>query len=133
MANEFVWLYIIIFLTIPLVRILPRIIRKIRERQPIQQEYSEETTRHWNVQNTQEPTKSTKLQSNDMMILGQMIAGAKTFESIQKYTGLPSEKLDAALQDLESRQMIRVEHKQGMLGQKVELHPTSKGLREFHN
>ena len=94
---------------------------------------SDDSTRSWNVHSVPEPTVSAESRDSDMLILGQMIAGVKTFENLKKYTGLSDEKLDSILQDLESRQMIRVGHKQGIMGPKVELHPTGKGLREFHN
>ncbi len=125
------WLYLAVFLAIPLVRVLPRIIRKLKSEYPGEEEYSK--AGGWNVRTTQRPDESLGPQNNDMLILGQMIAGAKTFEAIQKHTRLSDKRLDAELQDLESRGMIRVEQKQGLLGPRVEIHPTSKGLREFHN
>lgn len=134
MANEFVWLYVAVFLAIPLVRILPRIIRRLRGGYPASEGYSDKTAQRWRVQTTQKADgPQARPQSDEMLILGQMIGGAKTFEAIRKYTQLSDKKLDEGLQDLESKGMIRVEHKQGLLGPKVEIHPTSKGLREFHN
>ena len=126
------WMYLAIFLAIPLVRILPRILRMVRGERPDGGGYSGEA-KGWNVQTAQRPDERPGRQGNDMLILGQMIAGAKTFEAIQRHTHLSDKRLDAELQNLESRGMIRVEQRQGLTGPKVEIYPTSKGLREFHN
>lgn len=141
LEQNFAWLYIVIFLAIPLARILPRVIRKIKNGQSIQGSYSE-TTKNWNVTHTEpqssdssqtEPQRSAKSQTGDMQVLGQLIAGASTFEGIQKYTGIATEKLDKILQDLESTEMITVNHKQGLFGAKIQIRPTSRGVRAFHN
>ena len=170
MEESYAWLYIVIFMMIPLLRIMPRIIRKVRGQQMQQQQRPmgssgrygydgagpaadaantrNKTTRDWNVKSTSDiddtskgqesrddavDTASSRHQTSDMHVLGQMIAGAKTFETIQKYTGISTQKLDKTLQDLEARKLIVVKQKQGVLGVKVELYPTSKGVREFHN
>lgn len=68
-----------------------------------------------------------------MQILGNMIAGDRTFESIQKHTRLDAKRLDSILQDLEKRSLIRVEHRRRLMGMRVELHVTNRGRREFRN
>jgi len=134
LANEFLWLYVAVFLAIPLVRVLPRIIRRLRGGYPASGGYADKAAQRWGVQATHGADgPQARPQSDEMLILGQMIGGAKTFEAIRKYTQLSDRRLDAGLQDLESRGMIRVERRQGLLGPRVEIHPTSKGLREFHN
>jgi len=65
--------------------------------------------------------------------LGALNRGSKSFESIQKNTGLDSQDLDAILEDLEKNGLMKVVHKQGMLGPKTELLPTDKGFKEYYS
>ncbi len=76
-------------------------------------------------------TSETKPESKDMMVLGQINRGYKTFGEVRKTTGLDSEELNSILEDLEKRGLMRVEQTKGLLGIKVELLPTEKGYREY--
>ena len=72
-----------------------------------------------------------KPESKEMMVLGQINRGYKTFAEIRKKTGYDSEELNSILEDLENRGLMKVHKKQGLMGIKVELLPTEKGYREY--
>ncbi len=76
-------------------------------------------------------SKETTPESKDMMVLGHINRGYKTFNEIRKRTGFDSKELNSILEDLESRELIKVQKKQGMLGIKVELIPTEKGYLKY--
>ncbi len=75
--------------------------------------------------------EEAKPESKEMMVLGQINRGYKTFGEIRKTTGLNSEEINSILDDLEKRGLMRVEQKKGLVGIKVELLPTEKGYREY--
>ena len=132
---NFSWIYLVIFLAIPLARIIPRILARKRmknspsqtiQERPIQpdfNEYARKSTEHVNPQK-----ESSKPQTKDRLVLGELNRGAKTFENIQKNTGFTNEELDAILQNLEEKGMLNVQQKQGLFGTKIELHLTDKGI-----
>ena len=72
-------------------------------------------------------------QTDEMIVLGAMHRGAKTFVSIQKKTGMETSSLNKALENLEGRQMIRVVTRKGLMGTKVEVYPTDKGFRSYYS
>lgn len=74
-----------------------------------------------------------KSQTKNMLVLGALNRGAKTFESIQKDTGLENQELDKVLQDLEKNGLLSVRQKQGVFGTKTELFPTDKGFKEYYS
>ena len=76
-------------------------------------------------------SKETKPESKEMMVLGQINRGYKTFSEIRKKTGFGSEDLNSILEDLEKRGLMKMQKKNGLLGIKVELLPTEKGYLEF--
>ena len=138
---NFSWIYIIIFLAIPLARIIPRLLAKrgigTRFIQPQQPKPFEPSF----VKPAQEPqsesfeprTDPSKPQSKNDLVLGALNRGSKSFESIQKNTGLDNQDLDAILEDLEKNGLMKVVHKQGMFGPKTELLPTDKGFKEYYS
>ncbi len=75
--------------------------------------------------------ESAKPQTKDMLVLGELYKGVKTFENIKKNTGFSSDELNLILEDLEKHDMMRVEQKNGILGPKVELHATEKGFKKY--
>jgi predicted HTH transcriptional regulator len=75
--------------------------------------------------------EEAKPESKEMMVLGQINRGYKTFGEIRKTTGLNSEEISSILGDLEKRGLMKVEQKKGLVGIKVELLPTEKGYREY--
>ena len=138
---NFSWVYLIIFLAIPLARIIPRILAKkgigVKSPQTIQENQFETDHGEYLQKPQIEPTKpqieSTKPQTKNNLVLGALNRGSKTFEDIQKNTGLSNSELDVILEDLENNGMMKVVHKQGMLGPKTEILPTDKGFKEYYS
>jgi len=131
---NFSWIYLIIFLAIPLSRIIPRLLAKkgigVKTSNRIQKEPFQLDSNEM----TQKPQiESSKPQTKNMLVLGALNRGSKTFEHIQKNTGLDDKELDAILEDLENNGMLKVEQKQGLFGSKTELYPTDKGFKEYYS
>lgn len=138
---NFSWIYIIIFLAIPLARIIPRILAKkginigrpptIQEKQfqPGFDEYSQKPPK----ESFESQMESSKPQSKNNLILGVLNRGSKSFESIQRNTGLDEKDINAILEDLEKNGLLKVVQKQGMFGPKTELYPTDKGFKEYYS
>ena len=138
---NFSWIYIIIFLAIPLARIIPRILAKRgigksfiqpQQEKPFEPSFVKPAQEH--PSESFEPrTDPSKPQSKNDLVLGALNRGSKSFESIQKNTGLDNQDLDAILEDLEKNGLMKVVHKQGMFGPKTEIHPTDKGFKEYYS
>ena len=132
MATDFSWIYLLIFLIIPLTRIIPRIIAKRR-----MQSNSSQTIQERQFQPSFKPyskpaqSRSEKPQTKEMRVVHELNIGSRTFENIQKNTGLDAKELDSILSGLEKNGMLKVRQKQGMLGPKIELYLTDKGFKEF--
>jgi len=134
MDPDFSWIYLLIFLMIPLARIIPRLLARrkmknnttqtIQEKQfqPSFDEYSEKPQREF-----------SKPQTKNMLVLGELNKGSKTFENIQKNTGLNNKDLETILEDLEKDGMLKIHEKQGLFGTKIELYPTDKGFKEYYS
>ena len=147
MEADFSWMYLIIFLMIPLARILPRILKKLKsgnsESQEIPQRqfesnfnrYEDQSDNQFESNSTeyQEPPKSSKPQTKNMLVLGELHRGVKQFENIQKNTGLTTEELDSILEDLENNGLMKAQQKSGLFGMKTELVPTDKGFKEYYS
>ncbi len=148
MEADFSWIYLIFFLMIPLARIIPRVLAKMRNKnsstQTIQEEqFGPNINKHYEEPQSEfsKPEREfpntqrefSKPQTKNMLVLGELHRGSKTFESIQRNTGLNNKELDAILEDLEKKDMLKVQHKQGLLGTKIELHPTEKGFKEYYS
>ena len=147
MEADFSWIYLIIFLMIPLARILPRVLKKLKsgnsESQDIPQRqfesnfnrYEDQSDNQFESNSTeyQEPPKSSKSQTKNMLVLGELHRGVKQFENIQKNTGLTTEELDSILEDLENNGLMKAQQKSGLFGMKTELIPTDKGFKEYYS
>ena len=135
---NFSWIYIIIFLAIPLARIIPRLLAKRgigkNFSQPAEEKQFESgfVENRFNVQERSEMEPS-KPQSKNELVLGALNRGSKTFENLQKNTGLDSQELDSILEYLEKNGFLKVVHKQGLFGPKTELYPTDKGFKEYYS
>ena len=135
------WVYLIIFLAIPLARIIPRILSKygigkstastIQEKQFQSgfDEYSQKPP----MESSEPQMNTSKPQTKNNLVLGVLNRGSKTFENIQKNTGLNNAELDAILEDLEKNGLMKVVHKQGMFGPKTEIVPTDKVFKEYYS
>ena len=139
--NGFVWIYLI-FLLIPLSRILPRLIKKWKlknsgiTQQQVDTQFqisnntvSESSRDTFRVQ----PQIESKPKSTDMLVLGELNHGTKNFDVLQKKLGLDNETLNSVLEDLENQRLIRVEQRQGLFGSKVELYPTEDGVKKYYS
>ena len=78
---------------------------------------------------TRDPSKP---KTKDMLVLGELHNGTKNFEGVKKNTAIDTDELNSILEDLEKRDLIRVEQKKGLFGTKVELYATEKGFREYY-
>jgi hypothetical protein len=133
------WQWIFVFFVILMViRIVPRL---LKQRKMDIQRSSGVTTEQpfFNKSHEQSFVKEvkdqsfaeTKPESKDMLVLGQIVRGYKTFDEIRKKTGFDSKDLNTILEDLEQRELMKVQQKKGLIGIKVELIPTEKGYREY--
>ena len=147
MEADFSWMYLIIFLMIPLARILPRILKKLKsgnsESQEIPQRqfesnfnrYEDQSDKQFESNSTEytELPKSSKPQTKNMLVLGELHRGVKQFEDIQKNTGLTTDELNSILEDLENNGFMKAKQKSGLFGMKTELVPTDKGFKEYYS
>jgi len=125
----------LIFLIIPLSRLLPRLLRRAGLIPPkpaqtlvrgqIEQSSGDTVQEH--------AGESPRPQTKKMLILGELNRGTKSFERIKKNIGIENNELNSILKDLEKRGLIRVEQKQGPFGAKIELYATKKGRQEFYS
>ena len=79
------------------------------------------------------PNEIPTRQTNDMLVLGELNKGTKQFDKIQKNTNLDVNELESILEDLQRQGLMRVEHKKGPFGTKVELHSTEKGFDKYYS
>jgi DNA-binding HxlR family transcriptional regulator len=75
----------------------------------------------------------TRPETKDMLVLGELNRGVKSFEKMQKIIGLKRDELISILDDLEKRGLMRVEEKKGPFGPKVELYATDNGFKEYYS
>ena len=152
------WLIYLVFLAIPLARIVPRILSRraradygARMRDTGADRVSSDgrgtgASESWGASAGTDPSaNSTRTgrtpaadqrrpsgkdtgMSNEMSVMGSMHRGARTFEAIQKKTEMDAAVLERVLERLEAQKMITVVQKQGLFGVRVELHPTGKGF-----
>ena len=137
MTEHFYWIWGIFFI-IPFISIIRRYLRKRNT-----QNFSKSSEQYHEMQfqtnsskietprrNLLEP--ETKSETKDMQVFEVLNYGAENFEKIQKITGLEHDELVSILEDLEKRGMMKVEEKSGLLGSKIELYPTKKGIKEYY-
>jgi len=138
MTEHFYWIWAI-FLIIPLVSIIKRYLRKCN-----MPNFNKSSEKRYEMQfktnsskietprrNLLEP--EPKSETNDMQVFEALNHGAENFEKIQKITGLEHDELVSILEDLEKRGMMKVEEKSSLLGSKIELYPTKKGIKEYYS
>ena len=135
MSDHFYWIWLI-FLMIPLVRVIQRYVRKRND-----PDYYTSSEKRVEMQlektstNTiEKPTRNlTRPETKDMLVLGELNRGVKSFDKIQKIIGLKRDELISILDDLEKRGLMRVEEKSGPFGPKVGLYATDKGFKEYYS
>lgn len=143
-VDDFQWIYLIFFL-IPLARILPRVIRKWRnkgmeenqfnqnfqktEQMPNSFETPKSFERSQSFEKPRSPDKSLEL---DMQVLAEINNGVRDFNQIQKNIGMDNQELEKILTDLENKGLMKIVKKSGLMGSKVEIHPTENGFKKFY-
>ncbi len=134
MSDHYYWIWII-FLIIPLMRIVQRIYRK-RHMENYTETPAKNPQMHFETNPSDiiedPPQNLTKHDTTDMLVLGALNRGSNNFKKLQKVTGLEREELISILEDLEKRDLMRIEQKSGLLGHKIELYATDKGFQEYY-
>ncbi len=143
MAQDgFGWIYLVFFLIIPLSRIIPQIIRRMKNKNyniadhtiqnthPMDNEITESIPKRFYKEDIPNEMNQHSL---EMLVLGEINKGVRNFNSIQKNLRIDTEKLDGVLQNLENDGLMKVQNKQGVFGTKIELIPTEKGVKKFYS
>ena len=154
--GEFFWIYLIFF-AIPLARIIPRLIRKWqnKDKSSTQKQFNQNLQK-WEQKSSERQDSFEKIKSfettesfekpkssdipesfekpimKDMKVLGEINRGVKDFNQIQKNVNISNEELEEILKNFEDEGLMRVIKKEGVIGGKIELHPTEKGFRKFN-
>ena len=138
MTEHFYWIWAIFFI-IPFISIIRRYLRK-RNTQNLSKssEQYHEMQFQTNSSKIETPRRNLlepepKHETKDMQVFEVLNHGAGNFEKIQEITGLKHDELVSILEDLEKRGMMKVEEKSGLLGSKIELYPTKKGIKEYYS
>ena len=154
MEENYSWIYLLIFLIIPLARILPRILKRAGLKQNIStrpdnprenffQESSPDRFQKSSPENFQESSPdnfeesprreefSTKNWSKEKIVLGLLLTDISKFEELQKRANLSTNNLDTILQDLEKKRLMMPVEKSGPFGKSIQLKITEKGAAEF--
>ena len=154
MEENYSWIYLLIFLIIPLARILPRVLKRVglkqntstrpeSARENFFQESSPDNFQESSPDNFQEsspdnfqesPRKeefSTKNWSKEKIVLGLLMTNISKFEELQKRANLSTNNLDTILQDLEKKRFMMPVEKSGPFGKSIQLKITEKGAAEF--
>ena len=138
MEPNYSWIYLLIFLIIPLARVLPRILRRAglkpniatRPETPRGNFFKEPPSDNF----TESPMIeefSTKNWSKEKIVLGLLMTNISKFEELQKRGNLSVNNLDRILQELERRGCMKPVEKSGPFGKSIQLKITEKGVREF--
>ena len=148
MEENYSWIELLIFLIIPLARIVPRILRRAGLKENIsarpesprgnffQESSSPDTFRESSSSdNFQESPRreefSTKNWPKEKIVLGLLLTNITKFEEIQKKGNLSTNNLDTILQDLEKKGLMQPVEKTGPFGKSIQLRITEKGAAEF--
>ncbi len=135
MEKIIAWIALLAIFAIPLASMVPRMLRKRRKSkttaQTVQEKRKVQTSHEKHLPGSPlidpEPTKN-------MLVLGNLVRGSKTFGKIQKNTMLSNKELDSILENLEESEMVEVHQKKSLLGGiKIELCPTEKGIKEYYS
>ena len=149
--GDFIWIYLVFFM-IPLARVIPRLIRKWQNKNnPISEnqykqnfqspeqrqtpferlETSEERESIEREHSFGKSKSGEKPLDQKMMVLGEINRGIKDFNQIQRITNIDNQKLENILKGFEDNGLMRVVKKDGIMGSKIEMHPTEKGYKKF--
>ena len=149
--GDFIWIYLVFFM-IPLARVIPRLIRKWQNKNnPISEnqykqnfqspeqrqtpferlETSEERESIEREHSFGKSKSGEKPLDQKMMVVGEINRGIKDFNQIQRITNIDNQKLENILKGFEDDGLMRVVKKDGIMGSKIEMHPTEKGYKKF--
>ena len=149
MEIDYSWIFLLIFLIIPLARILPRILKRTGFKENIsarlesprenffkESDYADNFKESDYADNFKEspPTEeefSTKNWSTEKIVLGLLMSDISKFEELQKRGNLSTNNLDRILQNLEKKGFMTPVEKSGPFGTSIQLKITEKGAREF--
>jgi len=138
MEPNYSWIYLLIFLIIPLARVLPRILRRAglkpniatRPETPRGNFFKEPPSDNF-TESPRIEEFSTKNWSKEKIVLGLLMTNISKFEELQKRGNLSVNNLDRILQELERRGCMKPIEKSGPFGKSIQLKITEKGVREF--
>ena len=149
MEIDYSWIFLLIFLIIPLARILPRILKRTGFKENIsarlesprenffkESDYDDNFKESDYADNFEEspPTKeefSTRNWSTEKIVLGLLMSDISKFEELQKRGNLSTNNLDRILQNLEKKGFMTPVEKSGPFGTSIQLKITEKGASEF--
>ena len=139
MEENYSWIYLLIFLIIPLARILPRILKRggIKEKISTRLEsprgnFFKESYSSDNFKESPSREEfSTKNWSKEKIVLGLLMTNISKFEELQKRGNLSTNNLDRILQDFEKKGFMTSVEKSGPFGKSIQLKITEKGVGEF--
>ena len=148
MEENYSWIYLLIFMIIPLARILPRLLRRAGLKQDISARpetprgnFFQESPPADNFRESSSPDNfqesprreefSTKNWSKEKIVLGLLMTNISKFEELQKKGNISTNNLDTILQDLEKKGLMRPVEKSGPFGKSIQLKITEKGAAEF--
>ena len=132
---NFSWIYLVIFLAIPLARIIPRLLAKYRGEQPSSDQFERRFDGFGQPESNLSFTKKEpeKPLTRERQVLRELHQGVNSFDNHQKNTGFDTPMLNSILEDLEKQGLMKVVEKQGMFGPKVELYSTDKGFKDYYS
>ena len=139
MEENYSWIYLLIFLIIPLARILPRILKRgdlkknisARLENPRGNFFKESFSSDNFKESPSREEFSTKNWSKEKIVLGLLMSDISKFEELQKRGNISTNNLDRILQNLEKKGFMTPVEKSGPFGKSVQLKITEKGAREF--
>ena len=148
MEENYSWIYLLIFMIIPLARILPRLLRRVGLKQDISARpetprgnFFQESPPADNFRESSSPDNfqesprreefSTKNWPKEKIVLGLLMTNISKFEELQKKGNISTNNLDTILQDLEKKGLMRPVEKTGPFGKSIQLKITEKGAAEF--
>ena len=149
MEIDYSWIFLLIFLIIPLARILPRILKRTGFKENIsarlespRENFFKESDSADNFKESDyadnfkesPPTEeefSTKNWSTEKIVLGLLMTSISKFEDLQKRGNLSANNLDRILQNLEKKGFMTPVEKSGPFGTSIQLKITEKGASEF--
>ncbi len=148
MEENYSWIYLLIFMIIPLARILPRLLKRAGLKQDISARpetprgnFFQESPPTDNFRESSSPDNfqesprreefSTKNWPKEKIVLGLLMTNISKFEELQKKGNISTNNLDTILQDLEKKGLMRPIEKSGPFGKSIQLRITEKGAAEF--